>query len=135
MGTTARSVAAPSQAFCAYPFSAATSCLIDNGGTLINAPAATRGSSTTTFLPHQQQALAAAPPSGMRGGGVGLQQQLSNVLEDHHNLLIDRIRKELFENPSPPPLAPPAPLAPPLIYSLFQDTSTLTRLPNSEYYY
>jgi hypothetical protein len=128
MGTTARSVAAPSQAFCAYPFSAPTSCLIDNGGTLTNAPAAARGSSTTTFSPHQQQALAAAP-SGMRGGGVGLQQQLSNVLEDHHNLLIDRIRKVLIENPSPPPLAPP------LIYSLFQDASTLTRPPNSEYYY
>jgi hypothetical protein len=128
MGTTAKSVVAPSNAFFAYPFSAPTSSLTDNGGTLTHAPAATRGSSTTFSSPHQQQALAAALPSGMRVlGGVGLQQQLSNVLEDHHHLLIKRIRKVLFENPRPTP-------APPLIYSLFQDASTITRPPNSEYY-
>jgi hypothetical protein len=91
-----RSLVAPSNAFFAYP---------------------PFGSNTTCFSPHQQQALAAAAaPSGMRGE-VDLQQQLSNVLEDHQNLLIEKIRKVLFENPRPPP-PPPAP--PSIFDSLFQ---------------
>jgi hypothetical protein len=119
-GAAATSVVAPSNALLANVFSPPFT--IDTRGTLTHAAATTRRS--RTFSPHQQ-ALAVAPPSGMRG--VGLQQQLSNVLDDHQHLLVEKIRKVLFENPRPPP-------APPLIYSLFQDPAGTIRPPNSEYY-
>jgi hypothetical protein len=134
MNPAARSMVAPSNYFFAYPSISAqpSACLLGSGvgGTWTQhataaataATATTRGSTTFSAVP---------PPSGIRGVGLQQGQELSNVLENHQHLLMTKIRKLLFENQCP---APP-PLASPLIYSLFQDsTSTIISSPNYDYY-